>query len=88
MKAIGNKVIVLKPKIGERKLDSGIIAVSGYEEQHGETCIAQVVSAGPDTKQVKDGMNVLTQYGCGVNFFVGGVEFHIMKEEDILAIEE
>ena len=92
IKPLGSRVLI-KMKEGEETTKSGIILASGAQEK---PQIAEVIEVGPGEKidgkiepvNVKKGDNViLSKYG-GTDVKYEGIDFKIIKEEDILAIVE
>ena len=80
-------------KEGEETTKSGIILASGAQEK---PQIAEVIEVGPGEKidgkiepiNVKKGDNVILSTYSGTEVKFEGVEYKIVKEEDILAIVE
>ncbi|MBO5525257.1 MAG: co-chaperone GroES [Clostridia bacterium] len=92
IKPLFDKVVV-EPVEAEEKTASGFILTAAAKEKP-QTCV--VVAVGPggviDGKevvmQVKVGDKVLCANYAGSNFKIGGKEFTIIKQSDILAIVE
>ena len=85
--------ILIKMKEGEETTKSGIILASGAQEK---PQIAEVIEVGPGEKidgkvepvNVKKGDNVILSKYSGTDVKYEGIEYKIVKEEDILAIVE
>ena len=92
IKPLGSRVLI-KMKEGEETTKSGIILASGAQEK---PQIAEVIEVGPGEKidgkiepiNVKKGDNVILSTYSGTEVKFEGVEYKIVKEEDILAIVE
>ena len=92
IKPLGSRVLI-KMKEGEETTKSGIILASGAQEK---PQIAEVIEVGPGEKidgkvepvNVKKGDNVILSKYSGTDVKYEGVEYKIVKEEDILAIVE
>ena len=92
IKPLGNRVLI-KMKEGEETTKSGIILASSAQEK---PQIAEVIEVGPgekiDGKQqemyVKKGDNVIVSEYAGTKVKFEGVEYIIVKQDDILAIVE
>ena len=92
IKPLGNRVLI-KMKEGEETTKSGIILASSAQEK---PQIAEVIEVGPgekiDGKQqemhVKKGDNVIVSEYAGTKVKYEGVEYIIVKQDDILAIVE
>ena len=92
IKPLGRRVLI-KMKEGEETTKSGIILASSAQEK---PQIAEVIEVGPgekiDGKQqemsVKKGDNVIVSEYSGTKVKYEGVEYIIVKQEDILAIVE
>lgn len=75
--------IVLEQVESEEKTSSGIILPDSAKEKPEQ---AKVVAVGPDVKELKTGDMVLyTKYDPN-EVKVGGKEYLVVKEEDVLAI--
>lgn len=85
--------ILVKMKEGEETTKSGIILTSNSQEK---PQIAEVVEVGPGKKIdgklepicVKKGDNVIVSKYAGTEVKFEGVEYIILKSEDVLAIVE
>ena len=85
--------ILVKMKEGEETTKSGIILTSNSQEK---PQIAEVVEVGPGKKIdgkiepvcVKKGDNVIVSKYAGTEVKYEGVEYIILKSEDVLAIVE
>lgn len=92
IKPLGNRVLI-KMKEGEETTKSGIILASSAQEK---PQIAEVIEVGPgekiDGKQqemyVKKGDNIIVSEYAGTKVKFEGVEYIILKQDDILAIVE
>ena len=92
IKPTGNRVLV-KMKEGEETTKSGIILASSAKEK---PQIAEVIEVGPGYKidgklepmDVKKGDNVIVSKYAGTEVKYEGVEYIILKQDDILAIVE
>ena len=92
IKPLGNRVLI-KMKEGEETTKSGIILASSAQEK---PQIAEVIEVGPgekiDGKQqemhVQKGDNVIVSEYAGTKVKYEGVEYIIVKQDDILAIVE
>jgi chaperonin GroES len=92
IKPLGSRVLI-KMKEGEETTKSGIILASNAQEK---PQIAEVIEVAPgkvvDGKQeamnVKKGDNVIVSKYAGTEVKYEGVEYIILKSEDVLAIVE
>ena len=92
IKPLGNRVLV-KMKEGEEKTKSGIILAEASKEK---PQIAEVIEVGPGERideklepmDVKKGDNVIISKYAGTEVKYEGVEYIIIKQDDILAIVE
>ena len=92
IKPLGNRVLV-KMKEGEETTKSGIILASSAKEK---PQIAEVIEVGQGYKidgklepmDVKKGDNVIVSKYAGTEVKYEGVEYIILKQDDILAIVE
>jgi len=76
--------VVVKATSQEEKTKSGIVLPDTVEKEKPEQ--GKVIAVGPKTKEVKVGdLVIFTQYAPN-EIKVGGEEFLIIKEEDILAV--
>lgn len=75
--------IVLKQCDAEEKTASGIILSATTKEK---PAIYEVMSAGPDVKEVKVGDKVVVGKFEGQEIKLDGVEYKFVKLEDVLAI--
>lgn len=90
IKPLGNRVLI-KMKEGEETTKSGIILAGNAQEK---PQIAEVIEVGPGRKiddkiepmNVKKGDNVIVAKHSGTEVKYEGVEYIIVKEDDILAI--
>ena len=90
IKPLGSRVLV-KMKEGEETTKSGIILSNGAQEK---PQIAEVIQVGPgekiDGKQeemiVKKGDNVIVAKYSGTEVKYEGIDYIIVKQDDILAI--
>ncbi len=92
IKPLENRVLV-KMKEGEEKTKSGIILAEAAKEK---PQIAEVIEVGPGERidgklepmDVKKGDNVIISKYAGTEVKYEGVEYIIIKQDDILAIVE
>ncbi len=85
--------VVLKQLEAEEKTKSGIILAGSAQEKPQE---AEVVAVGPGgmvdgkeiTMQVKEGQKVIYSKYAGTEVKLDGVEYIIVKQNDILAVVE
>ena len=75
--------IVLKQTEAEETTSSGIILATTAKEK---PAIYEVMSAGPDVKEVKVGDKVVVGKFDGQEIKLDGVEYKFVKLEDVLAI--
>ena len=75
--------IVLKATEAEETTASGIILAAATREK---PAIFEVMSAGPDVKDVKVGDKVIVSKFIGGDIKLDGVEFKFVKLEDVLAV--
>ena len=73
---------MLKQTEGEETTASGIILAAAKEKP----AIYEVMSAGPDVKDVKVGDKVVVGKFTGNEIKLDGVEYKFVKLEDVLAI--
>ena len=92
IKPLENRVLV-KMKEGEETTKSGIILSSSAQEK---PQIAEVIEVGPGKKidgklqemYVKKGDNIIISEYAGTKVKYEGIEYIIIKQDDILAIAE
>ena len=75
--------ILLKQTEAEETTSSGIILATTNKEK---PAIYEVMSAGPDVKQIKAGDKVVVGKFTGNEIKLDGVEYKFVKLEDVLAI--
>ena len=75
--------IVLKQTEAEETTSSGIILATTAKEK---PAIYEVMSAGPDVKEVKVGDKVVVGKFTGTELKLDGVDYKFVKLEDVLAI--
>ena len=75
--------ILLKQTEAEETTTSGIILATTNKEK---PAIYEVMSAGPDVKEVKAGDKVVVGKFTGNEIKLDGVEYKFVKLEDVLAI--
>ncbi len=75
--------IVLKATEAEETTSSGIILAAATREK---PAIYEVMSAGPDVKEIKAGNKVIVSKFTGSEIKLDGVEYKFVKLEDVLAI--
>ena len=74
--------LVLKATEAQETTSSGIILATTKEKP----AIYEVMSAGPDVKEVKAGDKVVVGNFTGSDIKLDGVEYKFVKLEDVLAI--
>lgn len=92
IKPLGNRVLI-KMKEGEETTKSGIILAGKAQEK---PQIAEVIEVGPgktvdgkiEEMYVKKGNNVIVSKYAGTEVKYEGVEYLIVKQDDILAVIE
>ena len=90
IKPLGSRVLI-KMKEGEETTKSGIILSSSAQEK---PQIAEVIEVGPGDKidgkieemQIKKGDNIIINKYSGTEVKYEGIDYLIVKQEDILAI--
>ena len=75
--------ILLKQTEAEETTTSGIILATTNKET---PSIYEVMSAGPDVKQIKAGDKVVVGQFTGSEIKMDGVDYRFVKLEDVLAI--
>ena len=75
--------ILLKQTEAEETTSSGIILATTTKEK---PAIYEVMSAGPDVKDIKAGDKVVVGKFTGNEIKLDGVEYKFVKLEDVLAI--
>ena len=75
--------IVLKATEAEETTASGIILAAATREK---PAIYEVMSAGPDVKEIKVGDKVIVSKFIGGDIKLDGVEYKFVKLEDVLAV--
>ena len=75
--------IVLKATEAEETTASGIILAAATREK---PAIFEVMSAGPEVKDVKVGDKVIVSKFIGGDIKLDGVEYKFVKLEDVLAV--
>ena len=75
--------IVLKATEAEETTASGIILAANTREK---PAIFEVMSAGPDVKEIKVGDKVIVSKFIGGDIKLDGVEYKFVKLEDVLAL--
>ena len=75
--------IVLKQTEAEETTTSGIILATTTKEK---PAIYEVMSAGPEVKEVKVGDKVVVGKFTGSEIKLDGVEYKFVKLEDVLAV--
>ena len=76
-------ILVLKQAEAEETTSSGIILAAATKEK---PAIYEVMSAGPDVKEVKVGDKVVVGKFTGNEIKLDGVDYKFVKLEDVLAI--
>ena len=77
--------IVLKATEAEETTASGIILAAATREK---PAIFEVMSAGPDVKEIKVSDKVIVRKFIGGDIKLDGEEYKIVRQSDILAIVE
>ncbi len=75
--------LVLKQTEAEETTSSGIILAAATKEK---PAIYEVMSAGPDVKEIKAGDKVVVGNFTGSEIKLDGVEYKFVKLEDVLAV--
>ena len=75
--------IVLKATDAEETTASGIILAAATREK---PAIFEVMSAGPDVKEIKVGDKVIVSKFIGGDIKLDGTEYKFVKLEDVLAV--
>ena len=75
--------IVLKATEAEETTASGIILAAATREK---PALFEVMSAGPDVKEIKVGDKVIVSKFIGGDIKLDGVEYKFVKLEDVLAV--
>ena len=76
-------IILLKQTEAEETTASGIILAATTKEK---PAIYEVMSAGPDVKDIKSGDKVVVGNYTGSDIKLDGVDYKFVKLEDVLAI--
>ena len=76
-------ILVLKQAEAEETTSSGIILAAATKEK---PAIYEVMSAGPEVKDIKAGDRVVVGNFTGSEIKLDGVEYKFVKLEDVLAI--
>ena len=76
-------ILVLKQAEAEETTSSGIILAAATKEK---PAIYEVMSAGPDVKDIKAGDKVVVGNFTGSEIKLDGVEYKFVKLEDVLAV--
>ena len=92
IKPLADRVLI-KMKEGEETTKSGIILASNAQEK---PQIAEVIEVGPgkvidgkqETMNVKKGDNIIVSKYAGTEVKYEGIEYLIVKQDDILAVVE
>ena len=75
--------LVLKQTEAEETTSSGIILAAATKEK---PAIYEVMSAGPDVKEIKAGDKVVVGKFTGNEIKLDGVDYKFVKLEDVLAV--
>ena len=75
--------LVLKQTEAEETTSSGIILATTTKEK---PAIYEVMSAGPDVKEIKAGDKVVVGNFTGSEIKLDGVDYKFVKLEDVLAV--
>ena len=84
LKALYDKVVLIKIKREEQTTDFGLVLSKGYEPVDK----ARVVAVGPDVKDVTKDMVVLIDWKKATTATIDGIPFYTVKEEDVVAVFE
>ena len=76
-------ILVLKQAEAEETTSSGIILAAATKEK---PAIYEVMSAGPEVKDIKAGDRVVVGNFTGSEIKLDGVEYKFVKLEDVLAV--
>ena len=82
IKPLADRVVV-KATEAEETTASGIILAAATREK---PAIFEVMSAGPDVKEIKVGDKVIVSKFIGGDIKLDGVEYKFVKLEDVLAV--
>lgn len=80
IKPLGDRVVAVREK-AEEKTASGLYLPDAAKEK---PVLAKVVATGKDVKNVKTGEKILYKEYSTTEIKIDGVEYLIVKEEDIL----
>jgi chaperonin GroES len=81
LKPLADRIVAVL-EAAENKTASGLYLPDGAKEK---SVVAKVVAVGKDVKEVKVGDRVVYKEYAPTELKTGGVEYLILKEEDILA---
>ena len=82
LQAVSRKVIVtIDPP---KKLSSGLIIPESYDSEEIKT--GTIVSVGDEAKELKPNQKILFHTQSGYPFKYDGVNYKILKQEDVIAI--
>ncbi len=81
IKPLADRVVALREEV-QAKTTSGIYLPDNVKEK---PVIAKVVAVGPDVKNLKVGDRIVYKEYSTTELKVDGVEYLIVKEEDVLA---
>lgn len=81
LKPLTDRIVAVRVE-AESKTASGLFLPDGAQEK---TVIAKVVAVGKEVKEVKVGNSIVYQEYKPTELKVDGVEYLILKEEDVLA---
>lgn len=81
IKPLADRVVAVR-EVAQSKTASGLLLPDTAKQK---PVMAKVVSVGPDVKQVKKGDNILYNEYSPTEIKIDGVDYLIVKEEDVLA---
>ena len=89
IKPLGNRVVV-EPLSKEEKTQSGIVLPDTVDKEKPAEGIVVALGGGEKIKKsgLKKGNRVVFEKYSGTDFKVGGAEYKILKEDEVLAILE
>lgn len=81
LKPLADRIVAIREE-AETKTASGLFLPDGAKEK---PVVAKVVAVGKEVKEVKVGDKVVYKEYAPTELKTGGVEYLILKEEDVLA---
>ena len=82
LKPLDDRIVATREEVAT-KTTSGLYLPADNKEK---SQIAQVVATGSNVKEVKDGDRIVVREYATTEVKVDGVEYLIVKEEDVLAV--